>query len=101
VLLPDLIECGLNVLQPLQVQAGMDVRELKPRFGRDLTFWGNISVVKMAGDAAQCEAEIREKIECAKQGGGYIYHSDHSVPPEVDFRRYQWVMELVERYGRY
>jgi len=55
----------------------------------------------MAGDARQCEAEIREKLSCAKEGGGYLYHSDHSVPPEVSFRRYQWIMELVEKYGRY
>ena len=100
-LLADFIECGLDVLQPLQAQAGMDVRELKPAFGSHLTFWGNISAVKLAGDAQQCEAEIRDKIEFAKQDGGYMYHSDHSIPPEVDYRRYQWVMELVEWHGRY
>jgi uroporphyrinogen decarboxylase len=99
--LRDFIECGISVLHPLQAEAGMDVRELKPRFGRELTFWGNISVVKMAGDARQCEAEVREKLTCAKEGGGYLYHSDHSVPPEVSFHRYQWIMELLEKYGRY
>jgi len=100
-LLGDFIECGLDVLQPLQAQAGMDVRQLKPIYGQDLTFWGNISVPKMAGPAEDCEAEIREKITVAKQGGGYMYHSDHSVPPEVSFDRYRWVLELVDRYGRY
>ena len=98
-LLADLIECGLNVLQPLQVQAGMDIRDLKPRFGNDLCFWGNISVPKLIGPADECEAELRDKITFAKQGGGYMYHSDHSVPPEVSFARYQWIMELLEKYG--
>jgi uroporphyrinogen decarboxylase len=100
-LLTDLIECGLNVLQPLQVQAGMDIRELMPQYGERLTFWGNISAIAMSGSAGGCEAEIREKIMFAKQHGGYMYHSDHSVPPEVGFARYQWIMELVEEYGRY
>jgi len=98
-LLPDLIECGIQVIQPLQAQAGMDVRRLKPVYGDKLTFWGNIDVTKMSGAAAECEAEIREKITAAKVGGGYMYHSDHSVPPEVSFERYQWIMELVARYG--
>ncbi|NUQ63179.1 MAG: hypothetical protein HUU20_11935 [Pirellulales bacterium] len=100
-LLDDLIECGLEVLQPLQAQAGLDVRELKPAYGDRITFWGNINVVKLSGPAEACEAEIRDKIMVAKQGGGYIYHSDHSIPPEVTFARYQSIMELVEKYGRY
>lgn len=100
-LVGDFVECGLEVLQPLQAQAGMDVRTLKDRFGKHLTFWGNIDVTKMSGPAAVCESEIREKITAAKRGGGYMYHSDHSVPPEVSFDRYRWIMELVDRDGRY
>jgi hypothetical protein len=44
---------------------------------------------KLCGPADECEAELREKITLAKQGGGYMYHSDHLVPPEVSFARYQ------------
>ena len=100
-LIPDFIDCGLDVLQPLQAQSGMDVRRLKPIYGNDLTFWGNIDVPKLSGPEDQCEAEIRDKIAVAKEGGGYMYHSDHSIPPEVTFERYQWIMELVEKYGGY
>jgi len=32
---------------------------------------------------------------------GYVYHSDHSVPPQVSWATYQWIMELLEKYGRY
>jgi len=100
-LLDDLIECGVQVIQPLQVQAGMDVRKLKPTYGEKLTFWGNIDAHAMSGPADVLEAEVRDKITAAKQGGGYIYHSDHSVPPEVSYERYKWIMKLVEKYGRY
>jgi uroporphyrinogen decarboxylase len=97
--LPDLIECGLDVIQPLQATAGLDVRKLKPVYGDRLAFWGNIDVTKMSGSTEECEAEIRDKLTAAKDGGAYMYHSDHSVPPEVTFERYQWIMELIEQYG--
>lgn len=100
-LIMDFIECGLDVLQPLQAQAGMDVRTLKPRYGDALAFWGNIDVSKLAGPADACESEVRDKITAAKINGGYLYHSDHSIPPEISFERYQWIMELVEKYGHY
>jgi uroporphyrinogen decarboxylase len=100
-LLADFIDCGLQVIQPLQASAGMDVRRLKGIYGADLTFWGNIDVTAMSGPARLCEAEIRDKILCAREGSGYMYHSDHSIPPEVELERYRWVMELVRRYGTY
>jgi uroporphyrinogen decarboxylase len=100
-LLEDYIECGVQVLQPLQASAGVDVRRLKQTHGDRLTFWGNIDVNELSGSEEECEAEIREKLTVAKQGGGYIYHSDHSIPPTISFARYCRIMELVERFGRY
>lgn len=100
-LLKDMIECGLEVIQPLQARSGLDVRKLKPIYGKDLTFFGNIDVSAMSGPWELCEQEVREKISCAKEGGGYMYHSDHSVPPEVTYERYRQIMALVIKYGAY
>ena len=97
----DLIECGLDVINPLEAKSGLDVCQLKSKYGKDLTFFGNIDVVKMSGTDSQIEDELRRKITTAKQGGGYIYHSDHSVPPEVSWDRYQKIMQLVAQYGCY
>lgn len=97
----DLIECGLQVLNPLEAKSGLDVRVLKKRYGSNLTFFGNIDVMKMAESDGAVESEICEKITVAKQDGGYIYHSDHSIPPEVSFQRYLRVQELVKEYGAY
>ena len=47
------------------------------------------------------EAEIAGKLPLVKEGGGYIYHSDHSVPNDVSFGQYRRVMELVREYGGY
>jgi uroporphyrinogen decarboxylase len=99
-LIPDLIDVGLDVLQPLQVAAGMDIRELLPEFGEQLVLFGNIAAAAMSGPPEPLEAEIREKVGLGGQRGGYIYHSDHSIPPEVSFERYQQIMQWVRQYGR-
>jgi uroporphyrinogen decarboxylase len=101
-LIPDLIEAGLDCLQPLEVKAGMDVRELKGAYGDQIAFFGNIDVRLMEDpDVTKIETEIREKFAVAKPGGGYLYHSDHSIPKDVSFERYSHVMQLVDAHGRY
>ena len=101
-LLPDLIEAGLDCIQPLEVKAGMDVVELKKQYGNDLSFMGGIDVRAMADpDPAAIEQEIARKIPAAKIGGGYIYHSDHSIPNNVSFEQYCRVLDLVKKYGEY
>ena len=101
-LIPRFIEDGLACLQPLEVKAGMDLVELKKEFGQEMAFMGGIDVRAMADpDPSVIEEEIRAKIPLAKQGGGYIYHSDHSIPTSVGFERYRRVLELVRQYGVY
>ncbi len=101
-LIPRFIEDGLDCLQPLEQKAGMDLLELKKNFGDKLTLMGGIDVRAMAdSDPAVIEEEIRTKIPLAKQGGGYIYHSDHSIPNNVSFDQYRRVLALVRQYGGY
>lgn len=101
-LIPGLIEAGLSCLQPLEVKAGMDLIELKRDYGEVLSFMGGIDARKMAHpDPAVIEEEIRTKFAAAMPGGGYIYHSDHSIPDNVSFAQYQHVMDLVHKYGTY
>jgi uroporphyrinogen decarboxylase len=99
-LIPDLIDAGLDVLQSLQVAAGMDLGDLISEHGEKLVFFGNISAAAMSGPEEPLEAEIREKLTLGRQHGGYIYHSDHSIPPEVSFERYSQIMKWVHHYGR-
>ncbi|MFQ6094888.1 MAG: uroporphyrinogen decarboxylase family protein [Candidatus Bathyarchaeia archaeon] len=101
-LIPYFIEEGIDCLQPLEVKAGMDLIELKEKYGEKICFMGGIDVRLMAlDDPKPIEKEIREKITVAKEGGGYIYHSDHSVPKNVSFQQYKRVIELVKKYGKY
>ncbi len=100
-LLPNLLDAGIDCIQPLEVHAGLDVRELHPRCGDRVSFMGNIGVDEMMLPPDQLEALMAEKVNTAKRGGGYIYHSDHSVPPSVPFERYQHVLNLARKYGAY
>jgi uroporphyrinogen decarboxylase len=78
----------------------MDLVPVKQRFGSRLVLQGGIDVRKMT-QADAIEEEIRTKVTAAKVGGGYIYHSDHSVPDSVSFADYCRVVALVKWYGRY
>jgi uroporphyrinogen decarboxylase len=99
-LIPSFLELGIDCFQPLEAKANMDLRELKPKYGHQVSFMGNIDVMKLiTNDPAIIEAEVAAKIPLAKVGGGYIYHSDHSIPPQVSWASYQWLMQLVARYG--
>jgi len=98
-LIPHFLEAGFTALHPLESKAGLDVRKLKPLYGDRLVFFGNIDVRKLAGSREEIEEEIRTKVTSAKQGGGYIYHSDHSVPSNVSFENYCFAVEMVKKYG--
>lgn len=101
-LIPRLIEAGYACLQPLEVKAGMDVVALKKQYGDVLAFMGGIDTRAMSDpDPQAIEREIATKIPFAMRGGGYIYHSDHSVPDLVSLAQYRRVMDLVRHYGRY
>jgi uroporphyrinogen decarboxylase len=101
-LIPYFLEAGFVALHPLEAKAGLDVRLLKKKYGDRLVLFGNIDVRAMADpDPSVIEEEIRTKVTAAKEGGGYIYHSDHSVPADVSFASYCRVIELVRHYGRY
>ena len=101
-LIPRFIEDGLTCLQPLEVKAGMDLPTLKKAFGDRLAFMGGIDARAMADpDPSRIEREIRSKLSTAKKGGGYLYHSDHSIPNNVSLQQYRRVKELVLAYGGY
>ncbi|MBI2843868.1 MAG: hypothetical protein HYX78_10750 [Armatimonadetes bacterium] len=99
--LPLLLEAEITAIQPLEVKAGNDVRDLKKIYGDRAVFVGNIDVGALAGSKKDMEQEIKSKIHAAKENGGYIYHSDHSVPPYVSFDNYKYAIELVREHGSY
>lgn len=99
---PLVVEAGFDCLEPLEARTGTDVRELKPRYGDHLSFFGNINMDILAtGDRDLIRHEVTTKIAAAKPGGGYIHQSDHSVPPTISYADYCYWMELARELGEY
>jgi len=100
-LIPLYIEAGFKALHPLEARAGNDVRELKALYGNQLVFIGNISTDVLSESKDAIKNEIETKLLVAKRGGGYIFHSDHSIPPTVSLENYRYALELAEKFGQY
>jgi uroporphyrinogen decarboxylase len=99
-LIPDFIEAGIDGLNPIEVKAGMDPIEIKKRYGDAFVIQGGIDA-RLMSDPVAIEDEIRTKVTFCKQNGGYIFHSDHSVPETVSLKDYERVAALARKYGSY
>lgn len=98
--IPELIEIGLDALNPLEVKAGMDPVHLKKTYGRDLVFHGGINAV-LWDHPAQIAIEMERVVPEMKKNGGYIFSSDHSVPSSVSLENFRQIILLAKKLGSY
>ena len=98
-IIPMYIELGIDVLNPLQATA-MDIVDLKKRHGGRIAFCGNINS-RVMHDRETIVAELARKIPVAMTGGGYIFASDHSIPGEVGFDDYMFILQKARELGMY
>jgi len=96
----ELVNMGLDALNPLEVKAGMDPLQVKKTYGESLVLHGGINAV-LYDDIDALEAEMRRTIPALKECGGYILSSDHSVPSSVSLRDFQRFVELGKELGSY
>jgi uroporphyrinogen decarboxylase len=85
-LLGELVDCGVQVINPVQVNAeGMDAERLKREFGADLCFWGGVDTqwVLPYGSPEDVGAEVRRRLSDLGRGGGYVLASVHNIQAEV------------------
>ena len=94
-LLPRLIEVGVEALNPFECAAGMDVAELRRQHPRAMTCYGNISAQNLLGERRALEQELERKIPFARDGG-FIMHSDHSIPFGVHYEQYRWARRRAQ-----
>lgn len=99
-LVPEFIEVGVDRLNPLEVKAGMDPAALKRQFGDRLVLHGGINAV-LWDDVEAIEAEMRQVVPALKEGGGYVFSSDHSVPTSVSLDNFRRIVELAKELGAY
>ena len=100
-LIPDLIEAGVEVLNPVQPSAGgMDSVFLKEAFGDKLVFHGAVDQKPVEGSEEALRAEVRRRIDALAPGGGYILATSNVIvdPPTENI---PIIFEEARRYGRY
>jgi uroporphyrinogen decarboxylase len=85
-IIPDLIDMGVDILQPCQVHLpGMEPAWLKREFGRHITFWGGANTQQTLpfGTPEDVRNEVGERVRTLGRGGGYVLSPDHSLMPDV------------------
>ncbi|MFQ5795559.1 MAG: uroporphyrinogen decarboxylase family protein [Candidatus Bipolaricaulia bacterium] len=104
-LIPDLIEAGVQILNPVQVSAArMDTRRLKKEFGDVLCFWGggvDTQNVLPRGTPDEVRDEVRRHLDDLAPGGGYIFGAIHNIQPDVPPENIIAMWETLQEYGRY
>lgn len=98
--IPELIEIGLDCINPLEVKAGMNPVEIKHKYGNNLVLHGGINAV-LWDDIEAIEEEMRRVIPELKKSGGYIFSSDHSIPNSVSLKNFARIVELIKELGSY
>ncbi|MFQ5830806.1 MAG: uroporphyrinogen decarboxylase family protein [Candidatus Methylomirabilia bacterium] len=102
-LIPDLIEVGIDALNPIQVSAAeMDAKRLKREFGRELAFWGGVDTqtVLPLGTPQGVREEVQRRIEDLADGGGYVLSAVHNIQPEVPPENVVAMYEAALEYRR-
>ena len=86
-LIPDFIEIGVQILNPIHIRAtGMEPAALKRDFGRDLVFWGggvDTQGVLPTGTPQEVRDDVRRNVEALAAGGGYVFNTIHNIQADV------------------
>jgi len=94
VLIPLMIEAGVNLIWPLEAAANMDPVKIRKEYGKDLAFSGGIDKRELAKDRKAIDAELKKKIVPLLETGGYIPTVDHTIPPEISLENFKYYLDL-------
>jgi hypothetical protein len=104
-LIPDFIEAGFDILNPVQCSAAnMAPAELKKEYGEHLTFWGGGADTQRTlpfGTPEEVRNEVRERIKIFGRGGGFVFNTTHNVQACVPIENVLAMYTTVRECGRY
>jgi uroporphyrinogen decarboxylase len=98
-LIPFFVAAGVNFLWPFEVQAGMDVLEVRRQWPRQFVIIGGMDKRALYHDRDTIRAEVLRVVPPMLAAGGYIPSIDHAVPPEVSLDNWLYFLELVRETG--
>jgi len=102
-ILDDIINTGIDALDPLEPLAYMDIGKVKEKYGNRVCLAGNIdcTMVLPLGTEEEVKEAVKETIAKAAPGGGYIMASSNSIHPGVNPKNYKVMVETTRKYGKY
>ncbi len=104
-LLPDFIEIGVDILNPVQfTAAGMELPALKREFGQEFVFWGagiDTQGVLPSASPQKVKDEVRRNIETLAPGGGFVFNTIHNIQADVPPQNIIAMWEALQEYGQY
>lgn len=103
--LPDLIECGLDIINPVQTNClDMSPEKLKRDFGKDITFWGGgVDVLNSLhkGTPQQVKDDVKKRLEIFMKDGGFVFNPIHNILGEYKTENVIAMFEAVDEFGNY
>ena len=101
-LLPSIVEAGFDAIHPCEETADMTLQKLKARYGTKLCLSGNILLQTLSqGTPEDVEEEVKNKIEIAAPGGGYILSDGNSITDDVPYQNFIALLQANKKYGKY
>jgi len=104
-LLPDFIEAGVDILNPVHVRAaGMEPRGLKRDFGDAITFWGggvDTQHTLPCGTPQDVKDDVKRNLDALAPGGGYVFSTVHNIQSEVQPENILAMWEALREHGIY
>jgi uroporphyrinogen decarboxylase len=101
-LIPELIEAGFEILNPVQINAvNMEPERLKKEFGSEVTFWGggcNTQSILNRATPRQVKDHVKHNLEIFSAGGGYVFNSIHNIMPDVPPENILAMFEAVQEF---
>ncbi len=102
-LLPDLIEAGFEILNPVQTNCtGMEAAQLKRDFGDAVTFWGggaDTRHVLNRKSPREVADHVKQRLDIFSPGGGYVFNTIHNILPEVPPQNIAAMFEAVANFN--
>jgi len=103
--IPDLIEIGVDALNPVQLSAqGMDARGLKRDFGNDITFWGggiDTQSVLNKSTPSEVAESVRRNVDRLAPGGGFVFCQVHNIQADVPAENVIAMYKALDECGHY
>ena len=103
--IPDLIDMGVDILNPVQISAkGMNPKDLKEKFGKDIVFWGggiDSQHVLPFASPEKIKEDVKSNLAILKPGGGYVFNNVHNIQADVPAENIVAMYEAAYEHGFY